>query len=756
MFGPRERRRALREGLLTIVALAVAAASWAQPVVISPPAAGQAPSSAYQNVQDAINFLRDMGHTTQAGQLQAKLDAGEIRYDLKQSETGDTSGGSTRYITVDRTTINYMGGVRSFGRNTVGTTSRISLARTLFHELVHVNQSRAFIAGSNLRPGATPHEAEAWEATIGAMNGWIARLEGQMAGGATRETADLLRLVIGNLKGYVSDYVDLNGFGSDRTGDMRTLGQTLEARLKTLAGEVVQIAHAECNQACSPAERRAYDAGIRASALEERARGAEERVTKARAELAAVEADVARLTRSLEISRGQMARQTSAEGRTLVGRHIATITTQLDGARSSRAAADRAATEASTAAAEARAAADAARREVPEAVEALRRCRRACYQRLLDDGLLPDTQLPRDLRVGPNGQVETVPPRPGRPTTPVSSAPTQVSPEPILRLRQGEPTGEPDGFVNLYAQDTDYIYDLAIEEMKKAGAVVPGDPSTQRMISVLDFLNESIVISRAAPRDSRPWSFTERLTAALGLFLRPRPILGSKQAVADMDLWQAPVSGAAASPGQLAGSPSAVARVLRLSFTSLGMTTGEAFDLRIVNDSGKPVRIDLLSLVLEPVKPEDAKRIQKQIRPRASEKSIAVKAIGYCLEFLKLPPPSGMVFRVAPPDVQQSADPVRRILRAAKSLRETGALHPDSEPTGYFHSIRQWAIWAREQRFTLESFSNAFVEHTRKAVRAAGRQLSAADERRVRSAAPGRWTDIQRVLSEADVPQVPR
>lgn len=84
-------------------------------------------------------------------------------------------------------------------------------------------------------------------------------------------------------------------------------------------------------------------------------------------------------------------------------------------------------------------------------------------------------------------------------------------------------------------------------------------------------------------------------------------------------------------------------------------------------------------------------------------------------------------------------------------MQERGALSPDSDPAAYFDSIRQWAIWAHEQRFDARGFENAFIDYTRRNLQAAGRQWSKPIEDAVRGFIPGRWRDVQQVLVEAGV-----
>lgn len=272
--------------------------------------------------------------------------------------------------------------------------------------------------------------------------------------------------------------------------------------------------------------------------------------------------------------------------------------------------------------------------------------------------------------------------------------------------------------------------------------------------NLFDHINEAIVISRAdAPRflplARDTWTTLRQLIAptpsARGIRLA---VAGRNRAADRRDLWLAPSkSGQQAQPDAKAAA--ALPR-LRMLFVSLGVSTGEAFQAEIVNDGPEPIRIDAMQLVLEPLSAEEARRAASSIKALRAKRPTMARITGYCLDFTKQPPAAGTLYRVAPLKTQQQSDPVRRILHAARVLQATGALRPDSDPTGYFHSVRQWAIWTLERRFTLETFTQAYIEHTKKIFKAGRRPWTAEAEDVLRNAAPGRWRDIEQVLREAD------
>lgn len=248
----------------------------------------------------------------------------------------------------------------------------------------------------------------------------------------------------------------------------------------------------------------------------------------------------------------------------------------------------------------------------------------------------------------------------------------------------------------------------------------------------------------AMNRDGAPAS----ILASLLSWLRPgRPTFLSTRDVTTPWLPDAEVQRRGAAP-----RPSPVQMLL----TSLGQSTGEAFDLQIFNSGGKPFRLAADALVVEPLKDEAKKQAQAAVqRLMASASPVTAKVNAYCMEFLKAPPSLGTVFRIAAPELQQRFAPMRNIMDASRRVQQLGQLRPDSNPDGYFHSIRQWAMWTVEQKLNDKTFANAFVEHTKKAVTAQKQTWSNDTENVIRKAAPNRWNDIQRILAAAQV-AVPR
>lgn len=245
------------------------------------------------------------------------------------------------------------------------------------------------------------------------------------------------------------------------------------------------------------------------------------------------------------------------------------------------------------------------------------------------------------------------------------------------------------------------------------------DPTTQHMISIIDFAGPGLLIPGGAPEP---------------MMLEP-----ARRGPSDA-IWMAPLG------GSRAGAPQ-----VRTIVTSLGTSTGEAFEVHIVNDGDRPVRISGGgALVLEPLAPGAIPQAQQIIRSLPSAQTVTTKLAAYCLEFVRKPPSAGTVFRIASQELQQKFAPLRDVLNAARRLEQLGVLKPDGNPVAYFHAIRQWAIWTKEQKFDLKSFGRAFVERTKQNFVALGQTWTKEIENAVLARVPGRWADVVRVLEEVE------
>jgi hypothetical protein len=185
-------------------------------------------------------------------------------------------------------------------------------------------------------------------------------------------------------------------------------------------------------------------------------------------------------------------------------------------------------------------------------------------------------------------------------------------------------------------------------------------------------------------------------------------------------------------------------------FTSLGVSSGEAFVMDVVHDAPGALRALGAGFVLEPVKRLQPADVARALA-RTPGKRARVTVEGYCLEFLKPPPLKDVIYRLVPPRRDAKAGRLGLIMAASKLLLDKKALHADSDPKEYFHSIRQWALWTEEQGWKdADAFGTAFLAHAKKNYTAAGRPWAPEVERAIARIVPGRWRDITAVRAVAD------
>ena len=198
---------------------------------------------------------------------------------------------------------------------------------------------------------------------------------------------------------------------------------------------------------------------------------------------------------------------------------------------------------------------------------------------------------------------------------------------------------------------------------------------------------------------------------------------------------------------RLQSDPSAGPGAVTASIVATGGSTGQAFELQVRNPTGTPVTIDEPDgLVLQPLK-QLAKTASQKLAGDLQSQALS----GYCLDFAKLPPSAGTLFKVADQAIQQQYAPMKNILQAARKLTEAGRLHPDSDPTAYGDAIRQWAIWSRVEKWDAKGFEQHFVERTRRNIETSTNQKwTKAIEQKVRELVPNRWNDITAVWAEAE------
>lgn len=189
--------------------------------------------------------------------------------------------------------------------------------------------------------------------------------------------------------------------------------------------------------------------------------------------------------------------------------------------------------------------------------------------------------------------------------------------------------------------------------------------------------------------------------------------------------------------------------------TSLGTSTGEAFDIQVVNDGPTPVRLAGDGVVVEPIKKGTEKTLRAELQKAVATRGQSVvtsRANAYCLEFKLNPPDQGSMFRVVDGETQKQYGAAREILRASRRLQAANQLQPDSDPKDYFHAIRQWAIWVSEQHFTQAQYRQAFIARTQKNIAAVGAKWTSQMQDALNSLVPHRWDEIVKILRAAGQP----
>jgi hypothetical protein len=188
---------------------------------------------------------------------------------------------------------------------------------------------------------------------------------------------------------------------------------------------------------------------------------------------------------------------------------------------------------------------------------------------------------------------------------------------------------------------------------------------------------------------------------------------------------------------------------LKLFVTSTGKLGAEAFRVTIVNDSGAPIRLGSSMVALEPIAKLTERDLQRELGTLSRFPQRTFTFAGYCLAREKAAPNAGTVFRVASGATQSAAEPIARVVDTAVRLRDQKALHPDTDPDDYYHSVVQWAIWTEQEKFDQRAFAAAFAAYTRKNVVAGGQKWTREIEDAVREIAADRWRDVSRIVDEA-------
>lgn len=291
-----------------------------------------------------------------------------------------------------------------------------------------------------------------------------------------------------------------------------------------------------------------------------------------------------------------------------------------------------------------------------------------------------------------------------------------------------------DGIRTKRGKRLTFLSDAADANVSKVNSASGTDRNQDAGGSVIQWVEDSAVISESAPALRLPWAISHPLFA-FGPSRINRP--GSFAQFRWRD---------SSGPGSQASTAPPTVKAI---FVATGRSSGAAFQMTVAYDGPTPLEVVDPGFVLEPVQGVNAAEAERELSKLKGRRN-SVTIDGYCLQMRKPPPAAGMVYRLAKNPIQERNAHLAPIMIASKVLKEAGQLHPDTDPIQYFHTIRQWALWAHEQGWKTEAeFADAFVEHSKKNVTAAGRQWTTELDQSVRRLLPNRWRDIGAVMKLA-------
>jgi hypothetical protein len=280
--------------------------------------------------------------------------------------------------------------------------------------------------------------------------------------------------------------------------------------------------------------------------------------------------------------------------------------------------------------------------------------------------------------------------------------------------------------------------DAADANVAKVNSASGSDRNQDVGGTVLQYITHAVVMAEGRSTPRLPWSTGETRVPSIRASLARAPSRG---------MTFGPRMRTSGGLQTINSEPSA----LQAIFVATGRSSGAAFQMTVAYDGSQPLELVDPGFVLEPVQGVSAAESERELR-RVKGRRKTVTIDGYCLQMRKPPPAAGMVYRLAKNPIQERNAHLAPIMFATKALKETGELHADTDPVQYFHTIRQWALWAHEQRWKTEAeFADAFVEHSKKNVSAAGRQWTPELEQNLRRLMPNRWRDISAALKLAGI-----
>ena len=171
------------------------------------------------------------------------------------------------------------------------------------------------------------------------------------------------------------------------------------------------------------------------------------------------------------------------------------------------------------------------------------------------------------------------------------------------------------------------------------------------------------------------------------------------------------------------------------SIVSNGKSTGSALELDVLDETGQFQMANLQQgLVLEPVKQGSAKPVTQRLPTGVNLLTQALTS--YCLEFAKLPPEAGMLYRIAPPAMQDQFKSVMPLLQAAQR-------------SGADDDTIQYGIWSLLGHGGQQQFADMFLEHAKKNAQAMKVNWTKQMEQAVLGLVPARWRTVAGLLQQA-------
>jgi flagellar motility protein MotE (MotC chaperone) len=725
------------------VTLLAPATVWAEAVQVQPG------SLHHQNIETAIKFLRDHGEAQAADQIQKALDGGKLYVDPELKENGETS--ALNNITLTSTVA---GHTLPRDRNRALDPDRdfqavLELARTLFHENVHASQQAYWEwVISGVAPG-NMKERSAWRRTLNALERWIQverdrfdpfyRHKTAMSPAAETRELRKIQTKIRVLTTYFGSYKDNNYFGANDgrwatsttqywqeeqatyiQPRVQALTSGPQPQTGTLAGgtpappkpsappppppkpapQPVAVQIPPCDP-CRPIADEIARLRAQIRQIAEQADKARNDLADAEQQFRDLEKRVQGLERELQRSAGTGASSYDPSTGIRVdawdqGNGAVRVTTRDAGGKVideyTRDASQRKA-EVARRLDETRAEMARAQAEMKTVADALATAEKAANEltRLLEERVAALDDCIRTYCTG-------------------------LSVAEALNML-GLPFPDLDMLANPMAFNP-----------------VAGPRNTGFQIMVIEWRAGAFGV----PVPQVRWT-ASRGSADAPSWLQPRGALAALLSLIPRGL--AAQAGARTS---LAGR-----QAVQVFLSSLGTSTGEAFDAHIVNASGRPLRLTAGALVVEAVQPAAQRDLQRRLEDvrRASSGPFTTRLDGYCLEFARQVPTAGTMFRVAGADLQQRFAPVGDVLEAARQV--AGQMRPDSNPVAYLNAIRQYAIWTKLEGWDEAKFAASFLERTKKNAEAAKVNWTPALEAAIKNGVPNRWRDIQTVLTFA-------